>query len=143
MPSLPNLKAAQAVVSSRLRIKRGLARGAAKKPLTLRDAEARYAGSARASIGRIVRKLEAANSLDYEDVVDPKMGRPRQLTDEEEEAIVNYIIWMDRSGCLHQNGKLRMQHSLCGAAVILMQDRSVGCGTGDSVMIILSLQKRY
>jgi hypothetical protein len=98
MPSLPNLKAAQAVISSRLRIKRGLARGAVKKPLTLRDAEARYAGSARASIGRIVRKLEAANSLDYKDIIDPKIGRPRQLTDEEEEAIVNYIIWIDRSG---------------------------------------------
>jgi hypothetical protein len=95
MPSQSNLRAAQAVVLSRQRLRRGLNRDAAgrrKKPLTLRAAEARYAGSARASIGRIVKRLEAANTVDYEDVVDPKMGRPRQLTDEEEEAIVCYII---------------------------------------------------
>ncbi|CAF3496705.1 unnamed protein product [Fusarium graminearum] len=101
MPSQSNLRAAQAVVLSRQRRRRGLNRDAAgrlKKPLTLRAAEARYAGSARASIGRIVKRLEAANTVDYEDVVDPKMGRPRQLTDEEEEAIVCYIIWMEKSG---------------------------------------------
>jgi hypothetical protein len=101
MPSQSNLRAAQAVVLSRQRLRRGLNRDAAgrrKKPLTLRAAEARYAGSARASIGRIVKRLEAANTVDYEDVVDPKMGRPRQLTDEEEEAIVCYIIWMEKSG---------------------------------------------
>jgi hypothetical protein len=45
-----------------------------------------------------VKRLEAANSLDYNDVVEPKMGRPRILTDAEEEAIVTYIMWMDRSG---------------------------------------------
>ncbi|KAG8665041.1 uncharacterized protein FPOAC1_013019 [Fusarium poae] len=101
MPSQSNLRAAQAVVLSRQRLRRGLNRDAAgrrKKPLTLRAAEARYAGSARASIGRIVKRLEAANTVDYEDVVDPKMGRPRQLTDEEEEAIVCYIVWMEKSG---------------------------------------------
>ncbi|KAG8672715.1 hypothetical protein FPOAC1_006000 [Fusarium poae] len=101
MPSQSNLRAAQAVVLSRQRLRRGLNRDAAgrrKKPLTLRAAEARYAGSARASIGRIFKRLEAANTVDYEDVVDPKMGRPRQLTDEEEEAIVCYIIWMEKSG---------------------------------------------
>ncbi|KAL3587673.1 hypothetical protein FPOAC2_13571 [Fusarium poae] len=101
MPSQSNLRAAQAVVLSRQRLRRGLNRDAAgrrKKPLTLRAAEARYAGSARASISRIVKRLEAANTVDYEDVVDPKMGRPRQLTDEEEEAIVYYIIWMEKSG---------------------------------------------
>ncbi|KAG8664402.1 uncharacterized protein FPOAC1_013740 [Fusarium poae] len=73
MPSQSNLRAAQAVVLSRQRLRRGLNRDAAgrrKKPLTLH----------------------------YEDVVDPKMGRPRQLTDEEEEAIVCYIIWMEKSG---------------------------------------------
>ncbi|GKU10814.1 unnamed protein product, partial [Fusarium langsethiae] len=61
------------------RLRRGLNRDAAgrpKKPLTLRDAAARYAGSARTSIGRIVKRLEAADTVDYEDVADPKMGPP-------------------------------------------------------------------
>jgi hypothetical protein len=43
MPSQPNLRAAQAVVLSRQRLRRGLNRDAAgrpKKALTLRDAEA-------------------------------------------------------------------------------------------------------
>ncbi|KAG8664075.1 uncharacterized protein FPOAC1_014142 [Fusarium poae] len=71
---------------------------AAQKALTLRDAEARYAGSARASIDRIVKRLEAANTVAYEDVADAKIGRPQQLTEEEEEAIVSYIIWMQKSG---------------------------------------------
>ncbi|KAG8665164.1 uncharacterized protein FPOAC1_013142 [Fusarium poae] len=61
-------------------------------------AKARYAGSARASIDRIVKRLEAANTVAYEDVADAKIGRPQQLTEEEEEAIVSYIIWMQKSG---------------------------------------------
>ncbi|RKK07558.1 hypothetical protein BFJ66_g17537 [Fusarium oxysporum f. sp. cepae] len=93
MPSQPNLRAAQEVVRSRRRA-RDLSRGAskgAKKPLTLRQAEARYNSSSRATIQRIVKRLEAANAADYEDIVTPKMGRPHMLTDEEEEAIVAYV----------------------------------------------------
>ncbi|GKU12035.1 unnamed protein product [Fusarium langsethiae] len=84
MPSQSNLRAAQAVVLSRQRLRHGL--------------NPRYAGSARASIDRIVKRLEAANTVAYEDVADAKIGRPQQLTEEEEEATVSYIIWMQKSG---------------------------------------------
>lgn len=100
MPTDINLKAARAVILSRQHFQSRSrdASSQAKKPLSLREAEDRYAGSSRASIARIVKRLEAANSVDYNDVVEPKMGRPRILTNEEEEAIITYIMWMDRSG---------------------------------------------
>ncbi|KAG7408735.1 hypothetical protein Forpe1208_v012163 [Fusarium oxysporum f. sp. rapae] len=43
------------------------------------------------SIQRIVRRLETG-------FTPPQVGRPRVLTDEEEEAIVAFVIWMERSG---------------------------------------------
>ncbi|KAG8664730.1 uncharacterized protein FPOAC1_013510 [Fusarium poae] len=131
MPSQSNLRAAQAVVLSRQRLRRGLNRDAAgrrKKPLTLRAAEARYASSARASIGRIVKRLEAANTVDYEDVVDPKMGRPRQLTDEEEEAIrqLQSLISYVRSEYDHTGEKLfqgsNVWVSLVGILTKMLED---------------------
>ncbi|KAF4422040.1 hypothetical protein FACUT_10838 [Fusarium acutatum] len=63
-----------------------------------KDAEDRFRGSKRASIARIVKKLEAANTLSIEDLPDQRGGRPRLLTEEEEEAIVAFVIWMQRSG---------------------------------------------
>ncbi|RFN44709.1 hypothetical protein FIE12Z_11051 [Fusarium flagelliforme] len=101
MPTDANLKAARAVVLSRQRLQKGLSRDAAgppKKPLSFRDAEAQYPGSSRASIARIVKRLEAADTVDYDDVAEPKIGRPRMLTEAEEEAIVTYIMWMDKLG---------------------------------------------
>ncbi|PCD21933.1 hypothetical protein AU210_015736 [Fusarium oxysporum f. sp. radicis-cucumerinum] len=97
MHSSVNLRAAQAVVSSRLRLQSGRSRDAAR-PLTLRQAEDRFRGSKRATIARIVKKLEAANTLRVEDLPDQQGGRPRLLTEEEEEAIVAFVIWMQRSG---------------------------------------------
>ncbi|RKK60603.1 hypothetical protein BFJ69_g17208 [Fusarium oxysporum] len=97
MHSSVNLRAAQAVVSSRLRLQSGRSRDAAR-PLSLRQAEDRFRGSKRASIARIVKKLEAANTLSIEDLPDQRGGRPRLLTEEEEEAIVAFVIWMQRSG---------------------------------------------
>ncbi|KAJ4076066.1 hypothetical protein NW760_015396 [Fusarium oxysporum] len=97
MHSSANLRAAQAVVSSRLRLQSGRSRDAAR-PLTLRQAEDRFRGSKRATIARIVKKLEAANTLRVEDLPDQQGGRPRLLTEEEEEAIVAFVIWMQRSG---------------------------------------------
>ncbi|KAI8416479.1 hypothetical protein FOFC_02789 [Fusarium oxysporum] len=97
MHSSANLRAAQAVVSSRLRLQSGRSRDAAR-PLSLRQAEDRFRGSKRASIARIVKKLEAANTLSIEDLPDQRGGRPRLLTEEEEEAIVAFVIWMQRSG---------------------------------------------
>ncbi|KAF9776956.1 hypothetical protein IL306_004789, partial [Fusarium sp. DS 682] len=99
MPSLTNLKASQVVVLSRQQ--KGLSRAASNgtnRPLTLREAEGRYPGSSRASVGRIVKKLEAANTVGYEDIPNLHGGRPRLLTDEENEAIAGYIIWMHDSG---------------------------------------------
>ncbi|PCD22282.1 hypothetical protein AU210_016072 [Fusarium oxysporum f. sp. radicis-cucumerinum] len=101
MPSDPNLKAARAVVLSRQRLQKGLSRDASnglKKPLTLRDAECQYPGSKKSSIARIVKRLEEANTLDFEQVPEPNKGRPRLLSDDEEEAIVSFIIWMQKSG---------------------------------------------
>ncbi|KAG5755687.1 hypothetical protein H9Q69_001353 [Fusarium xylarioides] len=97
MHSAANLRAAQAVVSSRLRHQKGRSRDAAR-PLSLRQAEERFLGSKRASIARIVKKLEAANSLSAEDLPDDRGGRPRLLTEAEEEAIVAFVMWMQRSG---------------------------------------------
>ncbi|RKL34409.1 hypothetical protein BFJ70_g8365 [Fusarium oxysporum] len=108
MPSQPNPRAAQEVVRSRRRA-RDLSHSAskrAKKPLTLRQAEARYNGSSRATIQQIVKRLEAANAADYEDIITPKMGRPRMLTDEEEEAIVAYVEWMEKTGLPASKGEI-------------------------------------
>ncbi|KAI8411395.1 hypothetical protein FOFC_07989 [Fusarium oxysporum] len=80
MHSPVNLRAAQTVVSSRLRFQRGLAR------------------SKHTTIGRIAKKLEAANTLNIEEVPNTRIGRPRLLTDDEEEAIVAFVVWMQRSG---------------------------------------------
>jgi hypothetical protein len=101
MPSIPNIKAAQAVVISRQRLQKGLSRDTSngpKKALSLRDAERRYPGSKRPSIARIIKQLEAANTLDYELVIQPNMGRPRLLSDDEDEAIVSFVMWMQKSG---------------------------------------------
>ncbi|KAG6996923.1 hypothetical protein FocnCong_v014994 [Fusarium oxysporum f. sp. conglutinans] len=101
MPSDANVKAAQAVVISRQRLQKGLYRDASNapnRPFSLRDAERRYPGSKWPSIARIVKKLEAANSADYNDVIEPVIGRPRLFSEEEDEAIVCFIIWMQKSG---------------------------------------------
>ncbi|RKK74042.1 hypothetical protein BFJ69_g8781 [Fusarium oxysporum] len=101
MHSSANLRAAQAIVSARQRLLRGRIRDAAREatqPLTLRQAEERFPGSKRATIARIIKKLEAANSLNPEDLPDDRGGRPRLLTDDEEEAIVAFVVWMQKSG---------------------------------------------
>ncbi|OBS17414.1 hypothetical protein FPOA_12063 [Fusarium poae] len=101
MTSQVNLLAGQAVVRSRVRHRRGLissATGALQQPLSVREAAKRYRGSNRGSISRVIKRLEAANTLDASELVDGIVGRPRLLTDEEEEAIVSFVIWMDRSG---------------------------------------------
>ncbi|KAJ0132112.1 Uncharacterized protein HZ326_24799 [Fusarium oxysporum f. sp. albedinis] len=69
-----------------------------QRRLSLRDAERRYPGSKRPSIARIIKQLEAANTLDYELVIQPNMGRPRLLSDDEDEAIVSFVMWMQKSG---------------------------------------------
>jgi hypothetical protein len=99
-PSSVNVKAAQAVITSRQRFQKSLTRDASstKQPLSLREAEARYPGSNRASIDRVIKKLEAANTLNYSEVTEARIGRPRQLTDEEEEGVVAFVVWRKRSG---------------------------------------------
>ncbi|KAG7402830.1 hypothetical protein Forpe1208_v016802 [Fusarium oxysporum f. sp. rapae] len=101
MPLDANVRAAQAVVSSRQRLQKGLSRDAAnvmRKPLLIRDAERQYKGSHKSSIARIVKKLEEAKTADFSLVPEPNKGRPRLLSDAEEEAIVCFIIWMQKSG---------------------------------------------
>jgi hypothetical protein len=146
MPTDANLKAARAVVLSRQRLQKGLSRDAAgppKKPLSFRDAEAQYPGSSRASIARIVKRLEAADTVDYDDVAEPKIGRPRMLTEAEEEAIVTYIMWMDKLGLP------ALKWEIEDAALTLMRccdpevRPCIRCGTYASAEIILSLRNRY
>ncbi|KAI8654437.1 HTH CENPB-type domain-containing protein [Fusarium keratoplasticum] len=61
------------------------------QPLSLRAASSRHPGSSVASIQRIVTRLETG-------FTPQQVGRPRVLTDEEDEAIVAFVIWMERSG---------------------------------------------
>ncbi|EXL39603.1 hypothetical protein FOCG_17790 [Fusarium oxysporum f. sp. radicis-lycopersici 26381] len=89
MPSDPNLKAAQVVV---------LHAYASNEASLEMLAEKRYPGSKHTTIGRIAKKLEAANTLDINEVPDRRIRRPRLLTDEEDEAIVAFVVWMQRSG---------------------------------------------
>ncbi|KAG7408548.1 hypothetical protein Forpe1208_v012392 [Fusarium oxysporum f. sp. rapae] len=109
MPLNANIRAAQAVVSSRQRLQKGLSRDASKlmkKPLSIRDAERQYKGSNKSSIARIVKQLEAAKTADFSLVPEPNNGRPRLLSDAEEEAIVCFIIWMQKSGLPASKGEI-------------------------------------
>lgn len=109
MPSAANLKAAQEVVHSRARAKRGLFRdasGGIKPPLSLRNAVMNNKGASRATVARIVKQLEAANATDFNELPSPAIGRPRILTEEEDEAIVAFIIWMERSGRPASKGEI-------------------------------------
>ncbi|RKK63891.1 hypothetical protein BFJ69_g16819 [Fusarium oxysporum] len=109
MPLNANIRAAQAVVSSRQRLQKGLSRDASKlmkKPLSIRDAERQYKGSSKSSIARIVKQLEAAKTADFSLVPELNNGRPRLLSDAEEEAIVCFIIWMQKSGLPASKGEI-------------------------------------
>jgi hypothetical protein len=101
MPSDANLKAAQQVVYSRALAQRGRSRdtsGGIKPLLSIRAADKNNAGSNKSSVARIIKLLEAADASDPADVAFPTMGRPRMLTDEKDEAIVAFVIWMERAG---------------------------------------------
>ncbi|OBS17482.1 hypothetical protein FPOA_12112 [Fusarium poae] len=118
-----NLKAAQAVVLSRARHQKGLSRDASKvskQPLSLRNAEARHHG--------ITAPLTA--------------GRPRILTDEEEEAIVAFVMWMERSGLPACKGEvedaantLRLRRNPDAQPVLSPADRETCTviGTGNAI----------
>ncbi|KAG7404146.1 hypothetical protein Forpe1208_v015967 [Fusarium oxysporum f. sp. rapae] len=77
-----------------------------KKPLSIRDAERQYKGSNKSSIARIVKQLKAAKTADFSLVPEPNNGRPRLLSDAEEEAIVCFIIWMQKSGLPASKGEI-------------------------------------
>ncbi|KAI6767611.1 hypothetical protein HG530_005620 [Fusarium avenaceum] len=81
-PSSANIKAAQAVIASRQRFQKSLTRGTSstKQPLSLREAAARYPGATRASIDRIVKRLEAANTLNYSEVTEARRACCRPAT---------------------------------------------------------------
>ncbi|RYP71471.1 hypothetical protein DL769_004696 [Monosporascus sp. CRB-8-3] len=88
-----NLKAAIEVIRPRASFANKPQRTAAShitKPISVRAATAKYNISSPAAVDRLVKKLQNP---------DPRpRGRPRALTDEEDEAIVAFIIWMERSG---------------------------------------------
>ncbi|KAF6518245.1 hypothetical protein HZS61_002323 [Fusarium oxysporum f. sp. conglutinans] len=77
-----------------------------KKPLSIRDAKRQYKGSNKSSIARIVKQLEVAKTADFSLVPEPNNSRPRLLSDAEEEAIVCFIIWMQKSGLPASKGEI-------------------------------------
>jgi hypothetical protein len=99
MSSDANLKAAQQVVYSRALAQRGRScdtSGGIKPLLSIRAADKNNAGSNKSSVARIIKLLETADASDAADVAFPTMGLPRMLTDEDE-AIVAFVIWMERA----------------------------------------------
>lgn len=96
MPASANLRAAKEVVASRANQARAPRRNAAsysRKPISIRAACAKHEGASVTSVSRLIKKLENPDSD-----VSPPRGRPRLLTVEEDEAIVAFVVWMERSG---------------------------------------------
>ncbi|KAF5266817.1 hypothetical protein FOXYS1_2335, partial [Fusarium oxysporum] len=89
-----NLRAAREVIRSRAsfanRPQRASSAGKTK-PLSIRAATTKYKASSRSAVDRLAKQLENPDSV-------RPAGRPRSLTDEEEEAIVAFVIWMEKSG---------------------------------------------
>ncbi|KAJ4050683.1 hypothetical protein NW761_005480 [Fusarium oxysporum] len=141
MLSAANLKAAQQVVYSRALAQKGRPRDASsgiKAPLSVRAAVKNNAGSNKSSVARIIKLLEAANVPDAAAVAFPTMGRPRMLTDEENEAIMAFVIWREGAGLPACKGvKLKMQQIHYASAGTQKRSQSAECGTVASVTIIL------
>ncbi|EXA35661.1 hypothetical protein FOQG_13222 [Fusarium oxysporum f. sp. raphani 54005] len=146
MLSAANLKAAQQVVYSRALAQRGRSRDASsgiKAPLSVRAAVKNNAGSNKSSVARIIKLLEAANVPDAAAVAFPTMGRPRMLTDEENEAIMAFVIWREGAGLPACKGvKLKMQQIHYASAGTQKRSQSAECGTAASVTIILKWFER-
>lgn len=86
MPVSANLRAAQEVL--RLRASATSTRNAAstsKKPMSIRAATTLYKGSSPAAVHRLIRKIES-------DDIPAQPGRPYALTDDEDKALVAFVV---------------------------------------------------
>jgi hypothetical protein len=102
MSAVNNVKAARAVIASRARFANRPHRAASSgiiKPLSVRAATTKYEASSSSAVDRLIKQLENPDS-----VTPP--GRPRLLTDEEEDAIVAFVTWMERAGFPASKGEI-------------------------------------
>ncbi|KAL9561187.1 hypothetical protein ACKAV7_014542 [Fusarium commune] len=64
------------------------------KPLTVRDAAERFKTS-KSAVGRHLKSMKLYGKPDFSD---NSRGRPRNLDEAEEKAVIAYIMWLERSG---------------------------------------------
>jgi hypothetical protein len=79
MLSAANLRATQEVDYSLARAKRGLFRdtsGGIKPPLSLRNAVMNNKRASRATVARIIKRLEAANTANFDELPSSAIDRP-------------------------------------------------------------------
>ncbi|KAG5765835.1 hypothetical protein H9Q72_006087, partial [Fusarium xylarioides] len=85
----PAVMAARAIMISQARY-----RNTKEKPLTIRAAAERY-GASKTSIGCHLQSMKLLGKPAFSD---NSVGRPRNLDEAEERAVVAYIVWLERAG---------------------------------------------
>jgi hypothetical protein len=85
----PAVAAARAILISQSRH-----RNTKEKPLTIREAAKRYKAS-KSAIGRHLTSMKLFGKPAFSD---NSVGRPRNLDEAEERAVIEYIMWLERAG---------------------------------------------
>lgn len=85
----PAMMAAWAIIISQSRY-----RNTKEKPLTIRAAAERY-GASKTSIGYHLQLMKLFGRPAFSD---NSVGRPRNLDEAEERAVIAYIVWLERAG---------------------------------------------
>ncbi|KAI7772017.1 hypothetical protein LZL87_011710 [Fusarium oxysporum] len=85
----PAVAAARAILISQRRH-----RNTKEKPLTIREAAKRYKAS-KSAIGRHLKSMKLFGKPAFSD---NSVGRPRNLDEAEERAVIAYIMWLERAG---------------------------------------------
>ncbi|RKK24195.1 hypothetical protein BFJ68_g16573 [Fusarium oxysporum] len=89
-----SVRAAREVIRSRANFANRPQRASSagiRKPLSIRAATTKYRAYSSSAVDRLVKQLENPDFM-------RSAGRPRSLTDEEEEAVAAFVIWMEKSG---------------------------------------------
>ncbi|KAG8664959.1 uncharacterized protein FPOAC1_012936 [Fusarium poae] len=86
----PAVAAARAILLSQRR-HRNTKEG---KPLTVREAADRFSAS-KSTVGRHLKSMKLYGKPDFSD---NSRGRPRNLGEAEERAVIAYIVWLERAG---------------------------------------------
>ncbi|WKT53949.1 hypothetical protein QSH57_004533 [Fusarium oxysporum f. sp. vasinfectum] len=86
----PAVAAARAILLSQRR-HRNTKEG---KPLTVREAADRFSAS-KSAVGRHLKSMKLYGKPDFSD---NSRGRPRNLDEAEERAVIAYIVWLERAG---------------------------------------------